>query len=98
VQFAQVRATFDIVGRLLGEMKATPGAKAGKTLLDETLWCSFPISRAPGRRGGPTSDNWPHTPSSSRAAASTPTDDRRYNIGADPTLPGSRACRCRCRK
>jgi hypothetical protein len=35
-QFAAVRATQEILGRFLGEMKATPGANGG-TLLDDTL-------------------------------------------------------------
>ncbi|MBX7116313.1 MAG: DUF1501 domain-containing protein [Myxococcaceae bacterium] len=35
-QFAMVRATMDVVGRFLGEMKATP-TSGGRNLLDETI-------------------------------------------------------------
>lgn len=59
VQFAHVRATFDIVGRLLGEMKATPGKKAGKTLLDETLVVLLSDFARTWPKSGPTSDHWP---------------------------------------
>src|SRR5204862_3423495 len=59
VQFAQVRATFDIVGRLLGEMKATPGKQAGKTPLDETLVVLLSDFARTWPKSGPTSDHWP---------------------------------------
>lgn len=36
VHFAKLRPIFDVVGRFLGEMKATPGPNGG-TLLDDTL-------------------------------------------------------------
>lgn len=36
VHFAKLRPVFDIIGRFLGEMKATPGPNGG-TLLDDTL-------------------------------------------------------------
>jgi len=59
VQFAQVRATFDVVGRLLGEMKATPGKQAGKSLLDETLVVLLSDFARTWPKSGPTSDHWP---------------------------------------
>jgi hypothetical protein len=36
-QFIQVRATLDVIGRLLGEMKETPSQGGASTLLDDTL-------------------------------------------------------------
>lgn len=36
-QFLYARSTFDVVGRLLGEMKATPSGIPNKSLLDDTL-------------------------------------------------------------
>jgi hypothetical protein len=59
VQFAQVRGMFDVVGRLLGEMKATPGKRAGKTLLDETLVVLLSDFSRTWPKSGPTSDHWP---------------------------------------
>ncbi len=55
--FVQLRATFDVVGRLLGEMKATPTA-GGRTLLDDTLVVFFSEF---GRTWpmGRTCDHWP---------------------------------------
>jgi Protein of unknown function (DUF1501) len=35
--FIQARAIFEVLGRFLGEMKATPGSYAGKSLLDDCL-------------------------------------------------------------
>ncbi len=59
VQFAEVRGTFDIVGRLLGEMKATPGSAAGKTLLDDTLVVLLSDFGRTWPKSGATSDHWP---------------------------------------
>jgi hypothetical protein len=59
VQFAHVRGTFEIVGRLLGEMKATPGEKPGTTLLDETLVVCLSDFGRTWPKSGPTSDHWP---------------------------------------
>jgi hypothetical protein len=59
VQFVEVRATFDIVGRLLGEMKATPGSRAGRTLLDDTLVVVISDFARTWPKSGPTSDHWP---------------------------------------
>jgi len=59
VQFAQVRATFEIVGRLLGEMKATPGERAGTTLLNKTLVVCLSDFARTWPKSGPTSDHWP---------------------------------------
>jgi hypothetical protein len=59
VQFAQVRATFDVIGRLLGEMKATPGRAAGRTLLDETLVVVLSDFARTWPSSAPTSDHWP---------------------------------------
>lgn len=59
VQFAQVRGTFEVIGRLLGEMKATPGQKAGKSLLDETLVVLISDFSRTWPKSGPTSDHWP---------------------------------------
>jgi hypothetical protein len=59
VQFAQVRATFDVIGRLLGEMKATPGKAPGRTLLDETLVVLLSDFSRTWPRSAPTSDHWP---------------------------------------
>lgn len=59
VQFAHVRATLEVIGRLLGEMKLTPGAKTGKTLLDETLVVIVSDFGRTWPKSGPTSDHWP---------------------------------------
>jgi hypothetical protein len=57
-QFVQVRAIFEVIGRLLGEMKATPGQKPGKTLLDETLVVVLSDFARTWPNSGPTSDHW----------------------------------------
>lgn len=57
-QFVQVRAIFEVIGRLLGEMKATPGQKAGKSLLDETLVVVLSDFARTWPNAGPTSDHW----------------------------------------
>lgn len=57
-QFVQVRAIFEVIGRLLGEMKATPGQKAGKSLLDETLVVVLSDFARTWPNSGPTSDHW----------------------------------------
>ena len=59
VQFAQVRGTFEVVGRLLGEMKATPGSAIGKTLLDDTLVVLLSDFGRTWPKSGATSDHWP---------------------------------------
>ncbi len=59
VQFAEVRGTFDVVGRLLGEMKATPGSAMGKTLLDDTLVVLLSDFGRTWPKSGATSDHWP---------------------------------------
>jgi hypothetical protein len=58
VQFAEVRGIFEVIGRLLGEMKATPGAQAGKSLLDETLVVVLSDFARTYPNSGPTSDHW----------------------------------------
>jgi hypothetical protein len=60
VQFVQVRAMFEVLGRLLGEMKATPGTTAGKSLLDETLVVVLSdFARTfPGGGAHTSSDHW----------------------------------------
>ncbi len=59
VQFAEVRGTFEVIGRLLGEMKATPGNAAGKTLLDDTLVVLLSDFGRTWPKSGATSDHWP---------------------------------------
>lgn len=58
-QFAKVRGAFEIIGRFLGEMKATPGAQPNKTLLDETLVLVISDFARTWPLSGPTSDHWP---------------------------------------
>jgi hypothetical protein len=60
VQFVQVRAILEVIGRLLGEMKATPGQTAGKSLLDETLVVVLSdFARTfPGGGAHSSSDHW----------------------------------------
>ncbi len=55
--FVYVRAVFDIIGRLLGEMKATPIGN-GKTLLDDTLVVVFSEFARTWPHAG---DHWPTT-------------------------------------
>lgn len=57
LQFVFVRAVFDIIGRFLGEMKATPIGN-GKTLLDDTL--VLVISEF-ARTWPHAQDHWPTT-------------------------------------
>jgi hypothetical protein len=57
LQFVFVRAVFDVIGRLLGEMKATP-IGGGKTLLDDTL--VLVISEF-ARTWPHAQDHWPTT-------------------------------------
>jgi Protein of unknown function (DUF1501) len=55
--FVALRATFEVIGRLLGVMSLTP-AKGGGTLLDETQVCIF----SEFGRGLPSGgDHWPYT-------------------------------------
>jgi hypothetical protein len=58
-QFAQVRATLDVAGRLIGEMKNTPGDRGG-SLLDETLVIMF-SEFARTWPGSSRCDHWPIT-------------------------------------
>lgn len=58
VQFAEVRGTFEVIGRLLGEMKATAGPN-GKTLLDDTLVVMLSDFGRTWPKSGATSDHWP---------------------------------------
>ena len=57
-QFVQVRAVFEVIGRLLGEMKATPGQKTGKSLLDETLVVVLSDFARTWPNAAPSSDHW----------------------------------------
>jgi hypothetical protein len=59
IQFPFVRAVFDVIGRLLGEMKSTP-IGGGRTLLDDTLvMITSEFARTWPMSG--TSDHWPTT-------------------------------------
>lgn len=58
VQFAQVRATFEVVGRLLAEMKQTPIAP-GRSLLDDTVVLVLSDFMRTWPNSGVTSDHWP---------------------------------------
>jgi hypothetical protein len=59
IHFGLVRAVFDVIGRLLGEMKATPVAGGG-TLLDETLVIVFSEFARTWPKSG-ACDHWPST-------------------------------------
>lgn len=59
LQFLQVRATMDVVGRLLGEMKRTPTGM-GRTLLDDTQVVIF-SEFARTWPGSNKCDHWPVT-------------------------------------
>ncbi|MEQ8456294.1 MAG: DUF1501 domain-containing protein [Sandaracinaceae bacterium] len=58
--FLKVRADFDAIGRLLGEMKATPSpTRSDRTLLQDTLVVVFSeFARSWWKRGD---DHWQHT-------------------------------------
>lgn len=58
VQFVQVRAMLEVIGQLLGEMKATPGKTAGKSLLDETLVVVISDFARTWPNSAPSSDHW----------------------------------------
>jgi hypothetical protein len=58
-QFAAVRSSLEIIGRFLGEMKATPGSIPGQTLLDDTLVVLISdFARTWPGSTPPTSDHW----------------------------------------
>ena len=60
VEFVHCRGVFDLIGRFLGEMKATPGRAAGRSLLDDTLVLILSdFSRT--WPSAPTCDHWPTT-------------------------------------
>ena len=59
IQFLQVRATLDVVGRLLGEMKSTP-TSGGRSLLDDTQVVIF-SEFARTWPGSGNCDHWPIT-------------------------------------
>ncbi len=89
-QFATVRSTFDVIGRLLGEMKATPGSAAGRTLLDDTLVVMVSDFSRTWPSSGPTCDHWP---TGTVVMAGGGLNANRmvggYNINpANPNLPG----------
>ena len=57
LHFAHVRAVWEVIGRFLGEMKATPGSDGG-TLLDDTLVVIFSEF---ARTWPDAQDHWPIT-------------------------------------
>jgi hypothetical protein len=58
--FGLLRAVFDVIGRLLGEMKATPAPSGGGTLLDGTLVLIFSEFARTWPKSG-ACDHWPST-------------------------------------
>jgi hypothetical protein len=58
--FTYLRAVFDVIGRLLGEMKATPAPGGGGTLLDDTLVLIFSEFARTWPKSG-ACDHWPST-------------------------------------
>ncbi|MCU0695405.1 MAG: DUF1501 domain-containing protein [Myxococcaceae bacterium] len=58
VQFAQVRGTFEIIGRLLAEMKQTP-VGPGRSLLDDTVVLVLSDFMRTFPNAGVNSDHWP---------------------------------------
>jgi hypothetical protein len=86
-QFGQVRATLDVIGRFLGEMKATP-VSPGRSLLDDTLvMLVSDFSRTWPKSN--TCDHWPATTVGVIGGGITP--NRMvggYDVGSDVSRAG----------